>query len=145
MRSLLVTLLLLCGCTKNHQELKARVDQLDRRLAERMALASNLDDYRKENAALEAELKSELDAHPEALAVADGVALEPVAVPAPTSPLPKESFLEGAEGARLRARISDNQRRLAELDKLIGEDSKLTARRRRIEKQLRAVRSLSAK
>ncbi len=110
MRLLLLSLLMLPGCTKNHAELTAMQDQLDRRMAESMAIA-----------------------------------VEPVAAPEPVSiPLPPESMFEGSEGARLRLRIVETQRRLAELERILVETRNVSARSRHLQKQLDALTTLKA-
>ena len=141
---LLFLVLLLTGCTKNHAELKAREAQLDRRLAASMALAQNLIKHRQEIESLETKLQLALELDPSAREAIEAIALEPAAPagPAPEPPLPPESMFEWAEGARLRLRITESQRRLAELDKVLGEVGGLGAKRQLLERKLAAISKL---
>lgn len=140
MRALLPTLLVLSGCHQNRQALLDRQEQLDRRLASAKAVADSLFEHRRAMDALEEEVASGLAAFPEAQAD-DDEPQEPTA-PSPLPPLPPEGAFEGREGASLRERIADSERRLAQLNKVLGDFESRFAKERRLRRTLARIKQL---
>ncbi len=138
MRAVLPLFLLLCSCTKNHAELKARLAADDAQLAAQQEIAEHLNEMRRELDAAEAELATLLAEYPE-----EKTALEAPSPPSPPptfAPLPPESLFEGSEGARLRRQIQDTEARILQLSKVLGEVGKLDARRQQLKRQLAQIR-----
>jgi hypothetical protein len=133
--------LLLCGCNANVDKLEAINSALERQLAEKMAIANNLNEFRREMDRLDAQLAK-------AMSGLDGGMPElpkrsPAEMDAPaTWVLPEESPLEGSRAKALRQRIHDTQSRIAQLDKVIGEVRNIGARRRDVQDRLDALKAL---
>jgi hypothetical protein len=149
MRALLFSLLLLTasGCRKNHELLLDRQAELDRRLAEGMELADNLNEHRKEIEVLEREVTAALDDVPEArdaVARLDDQPLVHEPLTGPPTPLPPESAFEGATGTQLRLRIADTERRLVQLSKVLGEVERLKSRKLRLQQELEFIKRVRA-
>jgi len=129
-------LLLLAACTQNHAELRAALADSERELAGLEAVADTLTDRRRRTDLLEERLR----------AVMKGVEPAPLPPAAPLPPVPPPRTLvlpptgrfEGAEGARLRARIAEAQARIAELRRVIGEVEALDALRAKLAEELEA-------
>lgn len=143
MRALVAVALLLCGCTKNHAELRSRLADADRQLAAQQAAAQRLNDDRRALDQAEDELVRALAEFPEGKPTLEEAPLPPPVKPT-FAPLPPESAFEGAEGARLRRQIEETQRRITELARVLGEVEKINARRRHIERQLAQLRQRQA-
>jgi hypothetical protein len=149
MRALLFSLLLLTvsGCRKNHELLLARQAELDRRLAEGMELADNLNEHRKELVVLEREVTAALDDAPQArdaVARLDEKPLVREPLTGPPTPLPPVSAFEGATGTQLRLRIADTERRLVQLSKVLGEVEGLKSRKLRLQQELELIKGVRA-
>lgn len=143
MRALLLLVLLLSGCRKNHDELRTRLAALDVQLASQQAIAQKLNDDRRALDAAEQELADALAQFPEEKAAADALEEAPLppAVTPTFPPLPPESSFEGVEGARLRLQIAATEARIVALSKVLDEVEKLNARRRHVQRKLELVRS----
>lgn len=141
MRALLVVVLVLCGCRKNHDELLARLADAERRLAAQQAVAVTLNEERKALDFALLKLASEQADFPAEQVALDAIDALPIAPVAVAPALPPESLFEGAEGARLRLRIQDSEARIAELSKIVAEVGKLDAKRRHVQQRLDALRA----
>jgi hypothetical protein len=143
-RLALAALLVAAGCTQNHAELKRIEAESDRILAEEMQRADGLNELRKTIDTLELKVAAGIEQFPEVKGEID--ALPPVTVkgPAALPVLPAAGSFEGAEGARLRARIADTQSRISQLRKLLIETDRLEARRARLEEGLRRIEAKRA-
>jgi hypothetical protein len=119
-------LLFACACGVNEEALRAADDQVSRRLAERVEIARDLSDTRRQLDLIEQKW------------TALGVPLPPLA-PEPPVVLPPRSRFEGAEAERLRIRIAENEARVRELDKVIGEVGRINERRRQLEERLNSA------
>jgi len=142
MRALIVTVLVLAGCGRN-AELRGRLADEERQLAEQQALADNLNEDRRALDAAEQELARALEQFPEEKAAVDALEAPPLA-PAvvPTfPPLPHESLFDGSDRARLRRQLQDVEARIAQLAKVIEEVQKLEARRAHVQRKLELVRA----
>jgi hypothetical protein len=130
--------LLLCACEANRAELAAVEAHVDAQLAMWMRQADGLNARRREVDVLEDRLRKAIAALP--AGVDAGEPPEPPA-PAPTlpplePPLPRESTLEGASGARVRARIEEKRRRLGELERVLREVERIEREKVRLERKL---------
>ncbi len=142
--TLVVAVLCLAGCTKNVAELRAAQADADRRLVELREIADKLNERRREADALERRVELAAEGLPaETVAAVDAGVFEPALTATPIV-LPEYSPLEGAEAERLRQRISDTTRRIAELEKVIGEVRHVEARKRQLAGKLKALEALRA-
>jgi DNA repair exonuclease SbcCD ATPase subunit len=134
-------LLSLLSCNQHVAELEALDVALDQQLAEKMAIANNLGEFRRASERLEAELKeaaAELDGGVPAVpaTVADET---PIVGP---TPLPPVSTFESESTKTLRRRIEEKRRRIAELDKVIGEAKSINRRNSELYRQLELLNEL---
>jgi hypothetical protein len=133
-----IALLMLAGCTQNHSALKAAQASLDRELAGLKAVADSMTVRSRRLSDIEARVQEEVQGRPSAPL--------PVAAPSPPIPapasfvLPPPGLFEGAEGARLRDRIMDTERRIAELRRVIKEIETIDARTAELATKLEALR-----
>lgn len=119
---------LLGGCAVNEAELKAIQAQLEERVAQLEKTAQRLKGYQLELGRLEKHL------------VELGAGLPPVSLherrPSPSTAVPPVSPLEDSDAARLRAQIAQTERRLTELNSLVGDLDYLDQRRKQLEERL---------
>ena len=123
--------LLLAACTLHQAELTAIQVSLDKQLAEKVEIAQNLNQYRRELDELELKVRS-----------AGGGPLPEVTPPLKLEPalaLPPESFFEGEDGKRRRIQIAQTRRRILEIEKLIGEVNNVEVRKKQATEKLRAL------
>lgn len=109
MRALLLLVLVLCGCRKNHDELRSRLAALDLQLASQQAIAQKLNDDRRALDAAEQELANALAQFPEEKAAADALEeapLPPAVVPT-FPPLPPQSSSKPEFRGVVRAGLKD--------------------------------------
>jgi hypothetical protein len=139
MRALLPMVLLLCGCTRNHAELQARLAAADAQLATQQSIAEKLNENRRELEQAEAELEKAFVEYPEEKSALEEAPAPPSAPPT-FPPLPPESLFEGSEGARLRRQIQDTEARIIQLSKILGEVGRLNGRREQLKRQLAHIR-----
>ncbi len=126
--------------------LRAAQAELDRALAEKKELADNLNERRRELEGLEHALESGLAELGDGAEVGVALAGSKVEVtPAPKTPspvLPPPSFWEGSDAERRRALITDTQRRIAQLEKVIGEVNHFEERKAEVQAKLAALEQL---
>jgi hypothetical protein len=138
----LLPVLFLLACNPHLADLEALDVALDKQLAEKMAIANNLNEYRRASDRLERELAEAaavLDAGlPSPLPVADN---DETAAVGPT-PLPPSSAFEGERSQKLRMRIEETRRRIAELDKVIGVAKGINRRNAELYRQLELLNEL---
>jgi hypothetical protein len=137
----LLPVLLLLACNPHLPELEALDVALDKQLAEKKAIADNLNEFRRETDRLERELElasAELDAglpSPLPAAADETGSVGPM-------PLPPLSMFEGESSRKLRARIDETRHRIAELDKVIGEVKGINRRNAELYRQLELLNEL---
>lgn len=143
----LVALVAISGCTKNHAELRATQAILDRQLADQQERADNLNELRKEIDELEQKVAAGVAADPAVKAEIDALSAKTPTAPITPAfpPLPPESSFEGAEGARMRARILDTEARITQLGKVLGELHKIDAHKEQLQQALKIIEERRAK
>jgi hypothetical protein len=108
---------LLCGCISNEEKLEAAERSVVHELGEKIDMAQHLDTIRKEVALLDQML-------------ADAGIAAPAAPVPQRCPLPAPSLFEGEREKALRRSIDATERRIEELNAVLGDARRINVLRR---------------